>query len=103
MTAVNSVPNQVIVEDLVIDVNVDEEVPSLVTITATPRAIIRRHIHTQGSASSVWTINHTLGGYPSVMVVDSGKSVVVGDISYVSNEQIVVNFSSAFSGYAYLT
>lgn len=34
MTAVNSVPNQVIVEDLVIDVNVDEEVPSLVTITA---------------------------------------------------------------------
>ena len=103
MTVTNSVPNQVIIEDPVIDVNVDEEVPSLITISTVGSPIVRRHIHTQASASSVWTINHTLGGFPSVMVVDLAKSVVVGDISYVSNTQIVVNFSSAFSGYAYLT
>lgn len=62
-----------------------------------------RHVHTQGTASTTWTINHTLGGYPSVMVVDSAKTVVYGEINYLSTTQVVVNFSSAFSGYAYLT
>ena len=62
-----------------------------------------RHVHTQGTASTTWTINHSLGGYPSVMVVDSAKTVVYGEINYVSTSQVVVNFSSAFSGSAYLT
>jgi hypothetical protein len=62
-----------------------------------------RHVHTQGTAVTTWTINHSLGGYPSVMVVDSAKTVVYGEINYVSTSQVVVNFSSAFSGYAYLT
>ena len=62
-----------------------------------------RHIHTQGTASTIWTITHSLGGYPSVSIVDSAKTVVFGEISYTSTSQIVVNFSSAFSGYAYLT
>ncbi len=62
-----------------------------------------RHVHTQGTASTTWTINHTLGGYPSVTIVDSAKTVVYGEINYLSTTQVVVNFSSAFSGYAYLT
>jgi hypothetical protein len=62
-----------------------------------------RHVHTQGTASTTWTINHLLGGYPSVMVVDSAKTVVYGEINYTNTSQVVVNFSSAFSGYAYLT
>lgn len=62
-----------------------------------------RHIHTQGTAATVWTINHALGGYPSVSVVDSAKTVVFGEVNYISTTQVVVNFTSAFSGYAYLT
>jgi hypothetical protein len=62
-----------------------------------------RHVHTQGTAATTWTINHSLGGYPSVMVVDSAKTVVYGEINYTNTSQVVVNFSSAFSGYAYLT
>jgi len=62
-----------------------------------------RHVHTQGSPSSTWTINHTLGGYPSVMVVDSASTVVIGEVSYVSTSQVVVEFTAPFSGYAYLT
>ena len=103
MTVTNSVPNQVIIEDAVIDVNIDEEVPSLITISTFASQTARRHVHTQGAASSVWTINHTLGGFPSVMVVDSARTVVTGEVSYINNLQIVVNFTSAFSGYAYLT
>ena len=62
-----------------------------------------RHVHTQGTASATWTITHTLGGYPSVSIVDSAKTVVFGEVTYTNTSQIVVNFSSAFSGYAYLT
>lgn len=62
-----------------------------------------RHIHTQGAATTTWPITHALGGFPSVTVVDSAKTVVFGEINYVSTSQIVVNFTAAFSGYAYLT
>lgn len=101
----NAVPNQVLVEDVRIDVNVDEVAPNLITLnTGSSQTILtRRHVHTQNIVSSTWTINHTLGGFPSVMVVDTAKTVVVGDITYNSDSEIVVNFSAAFSGYAYLT
>lgn len=62
-----------------------------------------RHVHTQGTASATWTITHGLGGYPSVSIVDSAKTVVFGEVTYTNTTQVVVNFSSAFSGYAYLT
>jgi hypothetical protein len=63
----------------------------------------RRHIHSQGTPLSVWSITHDLGGKPSVMVVDSADTVVVGDIEYVSDTEIQISFSGAFSGSAYLT
>lgn len=59
--------------------------------------------HTQGSASSSWTINHNLGFYPNVTVVDSGGSIVEGEISYTNSNSLTVTFSSAFSGKAYLS
>lgn len=60
------------------------------------------YTHLQGSASNTWTINHNLGKYPSIMVVDSAGSVVIGDVSYVTINQIIVYFSGTFSGKAYL-
>jgi hypothetical protein len=62
-----------------------------------------RYIHTQASASDVWTINHTLGGYPSVTVVDTASTTVIGEVSYISTSQVRVSFTAPFSGYAYLT
>ena len=60
------------------------------------------HMHTQAIPQSVWAISHNLGRYPSVTVVDSAGSVVVGNIEYVSNNLIVLTFSAAFGGSAYL-
>lgn len=67
-----------------------------------PGATIR-HVHTQASVSATWTINHTLGGYPSVTVVDTASTVVYGEVSYISTTQVRVVFSAPFSGFAYLT
>ena len=72
----------------------------------TPAYIIgltRRKVHTQASVSSTWVITHDLGGRPSVTVVDSAGTVVVGDVSYNSDTQVTVSFTAPFSGYAYLT
>lgn len=62
-----------------------------------------RHTHTQNTPSATWTITHSLGGNPSVTVVDSAKSVVVGEVTYVDTSTVRIEFSGAFSGYAYLT
>lgn len=58
--------------------------------------------HNQGTSSASWSINHSLGKFPSVMVVDTAGSVVTGTITYTDLNNITINFNSAFSGDAYL-
>jgi hypothetical protein len=61
------------------------------------------YAHTQGTASATWTINHNLDFYPNVTVVDSGGTIVEGEISYTTRNQVVLTFTAAFSGKAYLS
>ena len=63
--------------------------------------------HNQSAASATWTITHNLNKFPSVTVIDSGDSVVQGEILYNSANQLTLTFfaggvESAFSGKAYL-
>ena len=60
------------------------------------------YTHNQIVPLSVWTITHNLKKYPSVTVVDSSGSVVVGDVKYLSENELQVSFSGAFAGKAYL-
>lgn len=60
------------------------------------------HVHVQASASDSWVINHGLGKYPSVTIVDSANDEVEGSINYISVNQLIVSFSAPFSGRAYL-
>lgn len=59
-------------------------------------------IFDQGLPITVWNINHNLNKYPSVTVVDSGNTVVVGQINYTDLNNLILTFNSAFSGKAYL-
>ena len=58
--------------------------------------------HDQIQASDVWTINHNLNKYPSVTIVDSAGSIVMGEVTYVSLNQIIIRFMAEFSGMALL-
>lgn len=62
-----------------------------------------RYVYTQSSPSATWDIVHELGGRPSVTVVDSAGTVVIGEVTYISDTQIQIAFTAAFSGFAYLT
>ena len=59
-------------------------------------------VYNQVTSSDVWEIEHNLDKYPSVTVVDSGGSVVVGEIVYIDKNKMRITFTSAFSGKAYL-
>lgn len=62
----------------------------------------KNYVHTQRSASDIWIIGHDLNKYPSVAVVDSAGSIVIGDILYNDVNNITIKFKGAFSGKAYL-
>ena len=62
----------------------------------------RTFVHEQARVSDVWEVTHDLDKHPSVTVVDSAGTVVVGDVQYVDNSNIILTFNGAFSGTAYL-
>ena len=62
----------------------------------------KNFVFNQQSASDTWTINHTLNKFPSVEVVNSANTIVIGDVTYNSTSQITITFTAAFSGKAYL-
>jgi hypothetical protein len=64
---------------------------------------VSRFVFTQALPSDEWIIDHELGGRPSVTIVDSAATTVIGEVSYVSNSRVIVRFTSPFSGFAYLT
>ena len=62
----------------------------------------KNFVYTQGVPSDTWTINHTLNKYPSVTIIDSGGTEVIGNIKYIDTSTVIVTFASGFSGKAIL-
>lgn len=60
------------------------------------------YTHTQIAPSAEWVVVHTMNKHPSIMVVDSGDTVIEPDIKYDSTTQLRVIFGSPTSGKAYL-
>jgi hypothetical protein len=56
----------------------------------------------QPVASTLWVIDHSLGKFPSVSVIDSTGRKVRSAVSYTNANQIILTFSAAFAGTAYL-
>lgn len=60
------------------------------------------YTHTQSVAGTTWTITHNLNKHPSVTVIDSGGSYIITDIAYTNSNILVLTFSAAVGGIAYL-
>lgn len=101
----SNVPNNVIInEDTANQVIVNQDSPNQVVVRlAASGGNTRRSVFNQEVASETWVITHSLGGKPSVTIVDSADTHVFGEVQYNSNTQVTVTFSAAFSGKAYLT
>ena len=66
-------------------------------------------VHTQSTAGATWQVTHNLGKYPSVSVVDTSETEVVGKVIYkdwdtgnTSTTKLQILFTAAFAGKAFL-
>lgn len=63
----------------------------------------KNFVFTQGVPSTTWTIQHNLEKFPSVTIVDTGDtSVLGGQIEYIDNNNLTITFGTAFAGKAFL-
>ena len=60
------------------------------------------YVHDQQVASATWVINHNLGKFASIHIVDTAGDEIIGEVTYNTINQITVTFSSLVSGKAYI-
>lgn len=61
------------------------------------------YVHSQMVAADTWRVVHDLGGRPAVTVTDSAGTVVIGDVAYLNDTELLITFTRPFGGYAYLS
>ena len=59
-------------------------------------------IFNQAVAATTWNVNHNLGKFPSITVIDTANTVVTGEYTYTDNNNVTLTFSAGFAGKAYL-
>ena len=63
---------------------------------------------TQTAPATEWgtgnpaTITHSLNKFPSITVVDTAGTVVIGEYTYINSNTVSLHFSAPFAGKAYL-
>lgn len=61
------------------------------------------YVHTQHAPASEWVVNHGLQYKPSVTVVSNSGEVLIGDVTFNGDYQIIIRFSAPFAGKVYLS
>lgn len=62
----------------------------------------KTYVYEQGIASNTWEIEHNLGKYPSVTIVDSAGTIFTASVEYNSENICTVYINGATKGKAYL-
>ena len=62
----------------------------------------KSYVHVQSHAAKVWVVKHDLDKMPAVVVKDSAGNTVIGESEYVDKNTVILSFSGAFSGKAFL-
>jgi hypothetical protein len=94
----------IVVEPVIPVINVINETPTVTVSSPGPQGPAANifYVHTQAVASAVWTINHNLNGEPTAVVLDSAGTQCEGTFSYPTKNQMVITFTGAFTGTAYV-
>lgn len=95
-----------------VNVMVNKPDVSATVHTTSPSINIPVEVSTKGSGdkhytfiqrvpSDVWEVKHNLNKYPSVSIVDSANTEIIGDVDYIDLNNCRLTFVGAFSGKAY--
>jgi hypothetical protein len=55
---------------------------------------------TQSAPSLTWTVNHNLGFYPSSTILSVGRVEMIGTVSHISVNALIISFNSPVAGFA---
>jgi len=61
----------------------------------------KTYVHIQILPSDVWLIQHNLAKFPSVTIVDSAGTKVMGEVDYIDENTVRLRFNGTFSGRAF--
>ena len=61
----------------------------------------KNYVYEWATLESSVTVNHNLGKFPSVTIVDTAGSEIIGDITYVNENSVTLSFSAPMRGKAY--
>ena len=63
------------------------------------------YTHVQGTAASIWTVNHNLGYKPvGIMVIDSGDTQWLGQVTHINDNTFTIDFNgNSFGGKVYIS
>ena len=59
-------------------------------------------VFVQSVPSTLWTVTHNLNKFPSVSVVDTANTQVFTIAEYIDTNTLILTFSAAFAGKAYM-
>ena len=62
-----------------------------------------KYMHTQNTPSNQWNINHNLGFFPNITVLDNANRIIEADTQYLNTNSVKIVMNVALSGVAYLT
>ena len=54
----------------------------------------KNFVHNQIGLSSTWSVTHNLNKFPSVTVVDSGGTIITGEVTHVNLNEVTISFTS---------
>lgn len=65
-----------------------------------PPGVEFRYEHVQASPASVWQVQHSLGKYPNVSIINDGGRQVWADVDHSTTDLTVITFPTPYSGRA---
>ena len=76
--------------------------PGFVNPHIDPNVGDKTFVYTQPVASDLWEIEHNLNKFPSVSVVNINNVTMYGEVIYIDENNLQIEFSAGFSGKAYM-
>ena len=72
------------------------------TLNVPDYSAVSTYIYIQNTPAVTWTIQHNLNKFPSVSVVNINNILMYGQVTYIDENNLIIEFSAGFSGKAYM-
>jgi hypothetical protein len=76
--------------------------PGFVNPDIDPNVGDKTFVYTQSVPSDIWEVEHNLNKFPSVSVVNINNVTMYGEVIYIDENNLQIEFSAGFSGKAYM-